>query len=90
MRSFTVLKTGGHLVSAVSVPDQKMAMAQGVTARFFLVKVTTDYLNRIAALIDEGQLRTNVTTVLPLAARSGERIWGKDTGAARAALIERV
>ena len=67
-RSFTVLRTRGHLVSAVSVPDQKTAMAQGVTARFFLVKVTTDYLNRIAALIDEGRLRTNVTTVLPLAA----------------------
>ena len=67
-RSFGVLKTGGHLISAVSVPDQERAMAQGVTARFFLVKVTTGYLNRIAALIDEGRLRTNVATVLPLAA----------------------
>ena len=67
-RSFTVLRTSGHLVSAVSAPDQKTAMARGVTGRFFLVKITTDYLNRIAALIDEGRLRTNVTTVLPLAA----------------------
>ena len=67
-RSFSVLKTGGHLVSAVSVPDQKTAMARGVTARFFLVKVTTDYLKRIAALIDEGKLRTNVAAVLPLTA----------------------
>jgi NADPH:quinone reductase-like Zn-dependent oxidoreductase len=67
-RSFSVLKTGGHLVSAVSVPDQETARARGVTGRFFLVKVTTDYLNRIAALIDEGQLCTNVATVLPLTA----------------------
>jgi NADPH:quinone reductase-like Zn-dependent oxidoreductase len=67
-RSFAVLKAGGHLVSAVSAPDQKRAMAQGVTARFFLVRVTTDSLNRIAALIDAGRLRTNVKTVLPLAA----------------------
>jgi len=63
-----VLKTGGHLISAVSVPNQKTAEARGVTARFFLVKVTTDYLNRISALIDEGRLRTNVAAVLPLAA----------------------
>lgn len=67
-RSFSVLKTGGHLVSAVSAPDPETATAQGVNARFFLVRVTTDHLNRIAALIDEGRLRTNVATVLPLGA----------------------
>jgi NADPH:quinone reductase-like Zn-dependent oxidoreductase len=67
-RSFNVVKSGGHLVSAVSVPDQNMAAARGVIARFFLVKVTTEALNRIAALIDEDRLRTNVTTVLPLVA----------------------
>jgi NADPH:quinone reductase-like Zn-dependent oxidoreductase len=66
-RSFGVLRAGGRLVSAVSEPDQKRAMAQGVTARFFLVKVTTGHLNRIAALIEERRLRTNVATVLPLA-----------------------
>ena len=67
-RSFSVLKAGGHLVSAVSAPDPETAKARGVTARFFLVKVTTGHLNRIAALIDEGRLRTNVGTVLPLGA----------------------
>jgi NADPH:quinone reductase-like Zn-dependent oxidoreductase len=67
-RSFSVLKAGGHLVSAVSAPDPETAKARGVTAHFFLVKVTTGHLNRIAALIDEGRLRTNVGTVLPLGA----------------------
>jgi NADPH:quinone reductase-like Zn-dependent oxidoreductase len=67
-RSFSVLKAGGHLVSAVSAPDPELARARGVDARFFLVKVTTDHLNRIAALIDEGRLRTSVGTVLPLGA----------------------
>ena len=63
-----MLKAGGHLVSAVSAPDPETAKARGVDARFFLVKVTTGHLNRIAALIDEGRLRTNVGTVLPLGA----------------------
>jgi NADPH:quinone reductase-like Zn-dependent oxidoreductase len=67
-RSFSVLKAGGRLVSAVSAPDPETAKARGVTAHFFLVKVTTGHLNRIAALIDEGRLRTNVGTVLPLGA----------------------
>lgn len=67
-RSFSVLKPGGHLVSAVSAPDPQLAIVGGVSARFFLVKVATDSLNRIAALIDDGKLRTNVATVLPLAA----------------------
>jgi NADPH:quinone reductase-like Zn-dependent oxidoreductase len=67
-RSFGVLKAGGQLVSAVSAPDPETAKARGVTAHFFLVKVTTGHLNRIAALIDEGRLRTNVGTVLPLSA----------------------
>lgn len=66
--SFSVLKAGGHLVSAVSAPDPETAKARGVAARFFLVKVTTAHLNRIAALIDEGRLRTHVGTVLPLGA----------------------
>jgi NADPH:quinone reductase-like Zn-dependent oxidoreductase len=67
-RSFSVLKAGGHLVSAVSAPDPETATARGVNARFFLVKVTTAHLNRIAALVDEGRLRTKVATVLPLGA----------------------
>jgi NADPH:quinone reductase-like Zn-dependent oxidoreductase len=67
-RSFSVLKAGGHLVSAVSAPDPQTAKAHGVHARFFLVQVTSEHLTRIAALIDEGKLRTNVATVLPLAA----------------------
>jgi NADPH:quinone reductase-like Zn-dependent oxidoreductase len=66
-RSFAVLKRGGRLVSAVSVPDQQEASARGVSARFFLVNVTSRQLEEIATLIDRGQLRTNVGKVLPLA-----------------------
>jgi NADPH:quinone reductase-like Zn-dependent oxidoreductase len=66
-RSFGVLRRGGKLISAVSQPDQDLAKSHAVDAAFFLVKVSTQYLTEIAALIDRGDLRTRVGTVMPLA-----------------------
>jgi NADPH:quinone reductase-like Zn-dependent oxidoreductase len=65
-RSFQVLRRGGKLISAVSQPDQDLAKGHGVDAIFFLVKVTSQYLAKIADLIDSGKLKTRVGTVLPL------------------------
>jgi NADPH:quinone reductase-like Zn-dependent oxidoreductase len=66
-RSFQVLRRGGKLISAVSLPDQHLAQSHGVEAAFFLVNVTSQYLAEIASLIDGGTLRTRVGAVLPLA-----------------------
>ncbi len=66
-RSFAVLKRGGMLASAVSAPDAALASAHGVKAGFFLVAVNTADLTRLAEMIDAGQLRSDVGTVLPLA-----------------------
>lgn len=66
-RSFQVLHRGGKLISAVSLPDQDLARSQGVDAVFFLVNVTTKYLEKIAGLVDGGELKTRVGAVLPLA-----------------------
>jgi NADPH:quinone reductase-like Zn-dependent oxidoreductase len=66
-RSFQVLRRGGKLISAVSRPDQDLAQSHGVDAAFFLVDVTSQQLAEIAGLIDDGQLRTRVGAVLPLA-----------------------
>jgi NADPH:quinone reductase-like Zn-dependent oxidoreductase len=65
--SFAVLKRGGVLASAVSQPDQGEAARRGVTAGFFLVQVNTADLERIAAMVDAGELLTRIGTVLPLA-----------------------
>lgn len=65
-RSFAVLKRRGRLISAVSQPDQELAKAKGVEALFFLVNVTTNELRDIAAMVDAGELETNVGDVLPL------------------------
>jgi NADPH:quinone reductase-like Zn-dependent oxidoreductase len=66
-RSCAVLRRGGILVSAVSMPDREVATRHGVRALFFLVDVTTAHLTQIAAMIDAGDLTVNVGAVLPLA-----------------------
>lgn len=74
-RSFQVLRRGGRLISTVSPPDQSLAREHGIEAAFFLVNVTTRYLIEIGKLIDAGELRTRVGSVLPFAdARSAHRM----------------
>jgi NADPH:quinone reductase-like Zn-dependent oxidoreductase len=66
-RSFKVLKPGGILVSVVTPPDGATAEKYGVRGEYFIVSVTTHDLKQIAAMLDAGQLTTQVGTVLPLA-----------------------
>jgi NADPH:quinone reductase-like Zn-dependent oxidoreductase len=66
-RSFSVLTSGGVLVSSVSQPNPEEAKASGVRAQFILVDVTSAALTRIAELLDAGELRTRLGPVLPLA-----------------------
>jgi NADPH:quinone reductase-like Zn-dependent oxidoreductase len=66
-RSWGVLKKGGILVSLVGPVSQERAAAHGVRAVFFIVRPNRSQLTRIGELIDAGQLRPVVETVLPLA-----------------------
>ncbi|KQU90742.1 quinone oxidoreductase [Ensifer sp. Root31] len=63
-RSFRVLKKGGRLISAVSVPDQALAAQHQVLSKFFLVDVSTESLARISSLVSRGALRMNVGATL--------------------------
>ena len=65
-RSFAVLKHGGILVSSVAPPDQELATRHSVRAAFFLVNVTSERLERIGQMIDDGQLTTSVGEVMQL------------------------
>jgi NADPH:quinone reductase-like Zn-dependent oxidoreductase len=78
-RLFEFLSPGGVLVSAVSDPDQTLASERGVKAEFMLVDVNTATLMRLAAMFDEGKLRTWVGSVLPLtdARRAHEMMEGR-------------
>jgi quercetin dioxygenase-like cupin family protein len=61
-----VLRRGGKLISAASMPDQVIAQSHGVEAKFFLVNVTSRRLAQIAELFDRGELRAHVGAVSPL------------------------
>jgi NADPH:quinone reductase-like Zn-dependent oxidoreductase len=65
-RSLSVLKPGGILVSVVSKVPEETQKKFGVRAAYFYVDVTTDRLNKITGLFDEGALVPHVGTVLPL------------------------
>jgi NADPH:quinone reductase-like Zn-dependent oxidoreductase len=65
-RSFRVIKPGGILVSTVSEPGPLPPDLKDVRAVFFLVEVTTERLDKIAAFFDQGTLISRVGTVLPL------------------------
>lgn len=66
-RSFSVLRSGGRLVSSVSPPDQDEATRRGVSATFFIVEVTRERLTSITERIDAGMFSVEVGEVLPLA-----------------------
>lgn len=66
VRSMTMVKRGGILVSAVSAPDAVVAEALGIRTLFFLVRVNTSTLAEIAAIIDHAELKPRVGLVLPM------------------------
>ncbi|MBI2298532.1 MAG: NADP-dependent oxidoreductase [Armatimonadetes bacterium] len=66
-RSWGVLKRGGFLVSICGRPTDEEAAAHGVRAKGFLVKPDARELYDLAALIDDGYVRVEVSSAYPLA-----------------------
>lgn len=66
-RSWAVLSDGGVLVSICADPTPGPdAAARGLRGAYARARPGTDLLNRIADLVDDGQLRPEVGMVLPL------------------------
>lgn len=65
-RSWQVLKREGILVSIISPPSAEKAAAHGVLQAFVFIQPDAAVLEELAKLVDTGQLRTYVETVLPL------------------------
>jgi NADPH:quinone reductase-like Zn-dependent oxidoreductase len=60
-RSWSVLRPGGRLISAVEEPDPEMAARhEAGDARFFIAQSDADDLAAIARLVDAGQVRVNI------------------------------
>jgi NADPH:quinone reductase-like Zn-dependent oxidoreductase len=66
-RSWSVLKRGGMLVSALGVPPQEKANQAGVRGVGYRAQPNPAQLVEIGRLIDEGRVRPVVSDVYPLA-----------------------
>lgn len=65
-RSWAVVKKGGVLISVASPPSPEQARAHGVRSVWFTVEPNREQLIQIGALIDAGQIRPIIETILPL------------------------
>jgi NADPH:quinone reductase-like Zn-dependent oxidoreductase len=66
-RSWSILKPGGILVSIVSEPQPVNRNDNGVHGVFFVVKPNQSELSEIGRLLDAGEIRPVIGSVLPLA-----------------------
>lgn len=60
------LKSGGTLVTIAGQPDQARAQELNARSVGFSAEVSTELLNTIAQLINEGQVKVNVGHIFPL------------------------
>jgi NADPH:quinone reductase-like Zn-dependent oxidoreductase len=65
-RSWSMLKRGGVLVSIAGESIQQPPPELGVKGIFFIVKTSREQLIQLGKLIDDGHIKTVVSTVLPL------------------------
>lgn len=65
-KSYAVLKIGGQLVSMAAAPDEALAAEHGITASAQQTRVTTERLQKVAKLVDQGVLKPAVDRVFPL------------------------
>ncbi|MGC1299299.1 MAG: NADP-dependent oxidoreductase [Alloacidobacterium sp.] len=81
-RSFLVLKEGGHLISATQPVSQEETARYHVSGEMMRLAPSADMLGRIARLLEEGAIRSDVATVYALkdAAQAWRDIAGKLPG----------
>lgn len=65
-RSWAVLREGGTLVSTLSEPKSERPEARGKVGKFFLVEPDGEQLEKIANLIESGQVRPVLSKTFPL------------------------
>lgn len=65
-RSFAILKPGGQIASMLEQPNEALAQQHAVKAFHLFTQVTTQRLEAITELIDQGSIHVNVDKVFPL------------------------
>jgi NADPH:quinone reductase-like Zn-dependent oxidoreductase len=67
VRSPSVVRPGGKLVSVASEPSQERAAAYGIEALYFVVEPNGQQLSELTRWVDDGQLRPVIAGVFGLA-----------------------
>jgi NADPH:quinone reductase-like Zn-dependent oxidoreductase len=67
-RSWSVLKSGGTLVSTLGKPSKEKAQARNASGKTYMVQPNAQQLGEIAHLIDEGKVRPYVQAIYPMRA----------------------
>jgi NADPH:quinone reductase-like Zn-dependent oxidoreductase len=90
VRSFVVLKEGGHLVSAVQPVSQEEAARHRVSGMMMRLAPSADMLGKIAQLLEDGTIRPDVATVYALqdVAQAWKDMTGKLLGVHRVSPAE--
>ncbi len=65
-RSFKVIRPGGMIVSSLENPDEGLMQKHQVKAIYQHFDITTDRLNKLAQLVDEGVVKVHVEKTFPL------------------------
>lgn len=66
VKMFGILKQGGVAVTMIAAPEKEKAKEYGVTAINQMTSVTTEKLNELCKLAEEGVVKPNVGKVFPL------------------------
>ncbi len=66
VKSLTVLKPGGILVSTVGIRDMEALQAKGIHGEQYMAKSLPDQLKQLAELIDAGKIKPVIAQVMPL------------------------
>jgi NADPH:quinone reductase-like Zn-dependent oxidoreductase len=87
-RSLSVLKKGGTLISTAGLSDatKEKAKARGIFALGMHVQSTGEDMQHIAQLLEEGELRSEVSKVFPLA-QIGDAHLQVETGRTRGKVV---
>jgi NADPH:quinone reductase-like Zn-dependent oxidoreductase len=87
-RSLSVLKKGGTLISTTGLSDatKEKAKARGIFALGMHVQSAGEDMQHIAQLLEEGELRSEVTKVFPLA-QMGDAHLQVETGRTRGKVV---
>ncbi|WPO75834.1 NADP-dependent oxidoreductase [Streptomyces sp. KN37] len=91
-RSLEVLRPGGHLVTLPDpggLPDAGLARERGIRTGWTVVEPDRLGLLEIARLVDEGRLRAEIDTVLPLEDAAKAHAYG-ERGRTRGKIVLRV